>query len=158
MKKLIFPAAAVVLLLCGCVKSRETDRLDSYLQTFGYNIEDYRIVCFVPVDGCSSCIAPTLNFSQKTRSDFLLVLSSIYTKSVNHVLEIGEFEDVKLICDTRNDAEISGFVQTIAPSYYYLKNGRIIKKVDSSKTLDKASVLADVENFLNLQENRPREH
>lgn len=143
-----FLFAIILTFTFSCGKVNETKKLDSYLHSFGVDLKNYKVVCVVPVDGCSSCITPTLDYSKNAGNDFLLVLSSIYQKSIDYVLEAKNIEKSKIVFDSQNLAASRGLVQIVAPCFYFLKNGHVIKIVDSSTILDKTSVLKEVEQYL----------
>lgn len=140
--------AIILTFTFSCGKVNETKKLNSYLQSFGLDLKNYKVICFVPADGCSSCIEPSLDYSKKAGKDFLLVLSSIYEKSINYIIEAKKIEKSKIVYDSKNLAASSGLVQIVSPCFYFLKNGHVVKIVDLSNTLDKTSVLKEVDKFM----------
>jgi hypothetical protein len=126
----------------------DTRRLDMYLASFGEDIKDYKVICFVPVEGCDNCISPALGYSKKASKDFLLVLCSLYNKSIDFTIRQNELDRSEIILDSHNLAASSGLVQLTAPCYYFITNGRVVKIEDSSTTFDKISVLNEVDVFL----------
>jgi hypothetical protein len=132
----------------SCVKVEESKKLYSYLESFGVDLKNYKVVCFVPVDGCGSCIDPSINYSKNASNDFLLVLSSYHTKSIDFIIETKKLNKSKIVCDSKNLAEINQLVSFPSPFFYFVKKGRIFKTFDLSKTPDKVSVLKEVDKYL----------
>jgi hypothetical protein len=135
-------------LLLNCKSDSETKKVEFFLQTFNRNIANYKVICFVPVNGCGSCIENTLIFAKRTGSDFLLVLSSLFQKSIDNAVENDQLNQIEYISDSKSLATKSGLVSEIAPCFYFLKDGKVVKKFDLSTTYDKVSILKDVEKYL----------
>ena len=110
---------------CSCGKVNVTKTLDSYLQSFGVDLKYYKVVCFVPADGCGNCIDPSLDYSKKTSKDFLLVLASTFKKSIDFIKESKQIEELKIVSDSQNLAASLQLVSVISPCY-------ILKKMDVS--------------------------
>lgn len=147
MKKILY-FSILILSIFSCTNKNETKSLSTFLQIYSEDIKNYKVICFIPSDGCTSCIYPSVDYSKKAGKDFLLVLSSRFKKSINYIKEFKQIEESKSISDSLNLAERSGFVSQVSPSFYFLKNGHIVKIVDLSNTLDKTSILKEVEKFL----------
>lgn len=66
MKKLLF---TFLILACfysiSCKKDEDTLKIQAFVQSFSLNVENYKVICIVPVDGCASCIDPSLNYAKK---------------------------------------------------------------------------------------------
>jgi hypothetical protein len=132
----------------SCCNVKETKKLDLYLKPYGINIIDYKVICIVPADGCGSCIDPSINYSRSANKNFLLVMSSIYKKSMDSIIELKQINVSNIVLDSENLAAENGLVSFVSPCFYFLKNGRIIKKVDLNLTYDKTSVFTEVDKFL----------
>jgi hypothetical protein len=149
MEKRICLYIAISIILSACKQDEnETKKLQNYLNSFSEQITDYKVICFVPVDGCESCIDPSLNYSNAADKGLLLVLSSIYKKTISKTIERIGIKRKSLICDAKDKAYADGFVSEIAPCYYFLKDGCVIKKVDLSTIADKKSILVEVHKYL----------
>jgi hypothetical protein len=136
-----------MILMLSCVKDKETTKLDTYLKSFKLNINDYKVICFVPVDGCGSCINPSLNFARDTRKDYLLILTSMFKKSIDITIERVQLTNNNYLSDYNNLAQETGLVSPFAPSYYFLRYGEVVKKFDLSQTNNKAGIIDEVEQF-----------
>lgn len=147
MQRILF-FSLLILSVFSCTNKSETKRLSSFLQVYSEDIKNYKVICFIPADGCTSCIYPSIDYSKKTDKDFLLVLSSIFKKSIKYIKEVKQIEESKSVSDSLNLATSSGLVSLESPCFYFLKNGNIVKIVDLSTTLDKTSVLKEVDKFL----------
>ena len=147
MKKTFF-VSLLILIVCSCTMDTESKKLSSFLQTFAVDIKSYKVICFVPADGCRSCIDPSIIYSKKADNRFLLVLSSPYTKSINFIVESYQIDLANIVSDNQNMAYKSQLISPTAPCFYFLNNGRIVKIVDLLKTDDKTSVLKEVDQFL----------
>ena len=147
MKRTLFVS---IFILFSCSYSRDTvsKKLSSFLQTFSIDIKSYKVICFVPSDGCSSCIDPSIEYSKKADKRFLLVLSSLYTKSNNYIAKSRQIELSHIVLDNQNIACKNQLVSPTSPCFYFLNNGRIVKMVDLLQTYDKTSVLKEVDQFL----------
>lgn len=133
----------------SCIsKGGEKQNLHEYLSTFDQNIENYKVICFLPTDGCGSCIEPSLYYANTSDEKMLLVLTSIYRKSMDYTIEKYKLTKQEIIFDSKNLAVTNGFVTDIAPSYFFLKESKIIKKVDLSNISDKKSIIEEVHKFL----------
>lgn len=147
MKK-VFLISIILFCTLSCGEANETKRLESYLNSFGYDIKSFKIVCFVPADGCNACIDPFLEYSKKSRNEYLLVLSSIYIKSIDFIIGQKSIEETKILSDSKNLAASSGLVHIIYPMIYFLKNGSVVKIADTSNISDKISLLKEIDTFL----------
>lgn len=147
MKKTLL-VCILILVVNNCTMDPETEKLGSFLTSFAIDIKSFKVICFVPADGCSSCINPSIEYSKKASKDFLMVLSSLYKKSINYIIEQKKIEEAKIISDSQNLASSIGLVSFVSPCFYFLKNGHVVKKVDLSTTFDKTSVFKDVDKYL----------
>ncbi len=136
------------ILSFGCKTDKEYEKLNNYLKSFNLNIINYKVICIIPVDGCGSCIDPSLNYAKNHHKKFLLVMSSIYKKSVDFTIERVQIKHTNYISDFHNLASKMGLTSEIAPYFYFLKDGFIFKKVDWSTTPDKVNILKEVEKYL----------
>jgi hypothetical protein len=139
----------MLLIFARCENDNEFKKLENYLSTNSKNINNYKVICFVPIDGCGSCIEPSINYAKVANEKLLLVLTSIYKKSINLSIENYNITRKDLITDVKNKASMNGFVTNIAPCYYFIKDGSIIKKVDLSTIPDKKSIIEEVHRYLN---------
>ena len=55
-----------VILLTACSINPETKVISDYLEGYGKDIGNYRVIFFVPADGCSSCVETSLTYSETT--------------------------------------------------------------------------------------------
>jgi hypothetical protein len=122
--------------------------LDNYIKSFNLNIKNYKVICFVAVDGCGSCIDPSLNYAKAEHENFLLVLTSIHKKSIDYTIERIHINHNNFIIDHKNLACKNGLSTQIAPCFYFLRNGKVDKKVDLSTIPDKVSILKEVDDYL----------
>lgn len=134
--------------VCSCSNTDESKRLENYLSEFNRNINEFKVISFVPANGCNSCVMPTLEFSRGENDNYLLVISSISKKTINHVIQIYKLNESKIVKDTLDLAAKAGFVPLTAPSYFFLKNGHIEKVLDLSNESDKLSSLTEVKDYL----------
>lgn len=148
MKNICLLISFLLILISGCGANKETTNLENYLKSFNLNINDYKVICIVPVDGCGSCIDPSLNYAKNHHKKFLLVMSSIYKKSVDFTIERVQIKHTNYISDFHNLASKMGLTSEIAPYFYFLKDGFIFKKVDWSTTPDKVNILKEIEKYL----------
>jgi hypothetical protein len=135
------------IIIIGC-SDKETIQLDDFLKSFNLNIKDYKVICFVPVSGCNSCIDPSLNYAKNHHDKFLLVMSSIYKKTIDYTIERVQMKHNYYVSDFHNFAPKSGLTTEIAPYFYFLKDGKVVRKFDLSTTPDKKGILKDVEKYL----------
>lgn len=138
----------LILFTFNCKNDIKTKDLDYFLHSYGADIKDYRVVCIVPADGCSSCIDPSLDYSLKYKNGFLLVLSSIYKKSINEILNSKKLDTAKVMLDPKNLSVSMGLVSIVSPCYYFLRDGKIVKIADMIYSTDKVGVLKEVDLFL----------
>ena len=141
----------ISFLFLGCAKNNESERLSNYLQGFNDQIQNYKVVCILPADGCSSCIKPTIDYSKIANGDFLLILTSYYKKSIKDIIEDNGLDSTKIKMDSKNLASIKQLVWVTAPCYYFIRNGKVIKVVDLSKVDDKFAIIKEADNFLNTE-------
>jgi hypothetical protein len=149
MNKTLFIIIAFIFIL-GCSTDAGTKKLNTFLQTFSVDIKNYKIVCFVPADGCHSCIDPTINYyCKKNDRKFLIILSSSYKKSIDFIIETMKINTSGIITDDKNLAAKNQLVKTsIAPYFYFLEDGHVIKEYDVQTTFDKTSILKEVDKYL----------
>lgn len=142
-------AYLIIPILCmGCYSNNNTKELGSYLRIFNKDLNNYKLVCIVPADGCSSCILPTLNFFEQERKSCLLVLSSNFSKSINFILEHVNVRADELLLDYKNIARDMDIVFITAPSIYFVNHGKVINKIDLSEINDQETVFKDIEKHL----------
>lgn len=145
MKRVIF--FTILLSLLSCINSDKNNKLRLFLQNFDTDINRYKVICFIPVDGCYTCINPAIDLSKNPNKGLLIILSSIYQKSIDEVIEFGKIK-TENVTDNKNLAVNMGLVTNIAPCYYFLKNGKIKRIFDISTTYDKTSIISEVEKYL----------
>ncbi len=141
------------LLLClftiSCNNNEGKDNLRDFTNNYHINSKKYKVICFLPADGCSHCIDPTLDYMQVSGEKFLLVLSYYEKKeSVDEVLKTRHINRSKVLIDTDHIAIKNLLMTPIAPCFYFLKRGRVVKKIDLTNTSDKSSVLKEVEEYI----------
>jgi hypothetical protein len=137
-----------IVFLSGCVKDPESEKLAIYLNTFNLKSDTYKVICFVPIDGCGTCINPSLNYAKHEKHGFLLIMTSMFRKSIENTLEKTEINPDLCILDSGNMAVNQGLVSSMAPLFYFLENGAIVKKFDLSKTSNINGVIEEVDEFL----------
>jgi hypothetical protein len=147
MKNICLLISFLLILISGCGANKETTNLENYLKSFNLNINDYKVICIVPVDGCGSCIDPSLKYAKDTRKDYLLIMSSMFKKSIEYTIERLQINSKNYISDNNNLAQEAGLVTAFAPCYYFLRYGEVVKKFDLSKTNNKTGILDEVEQF-----------
>jgi len=134
--------------ILGCSVNEETKIISGYLEGYGKDISNYRLICFVPADGCSSCIEPSLEYSETAGADFLLVLTSLYSKSIHNTVEAYHLDMDRILVDAGNKAVSLQLLLPTAPCFYFIEDGRVVKKADLSKTYDKTGILTEADRFL----------
>lgn len=147
MKKIVLFSAIAICLNC-CCKTDIAQCLKSYLNSFGYDLIKLKVVCIVPADGCVSCINPFLDYSKNSNNGYLLVLSSIYEKSIDYIIEVKEFDKTRILCDSEDLAVSKGLVNVISPMVYFIKDGHLLKVVDTSTVPDRTSLVNEMNTFL----------
>lgn len=147
MRRCIFLFITLSLIL-GCSVNEETKKISGYLKDYGKNIGDYKVICFVPADGCSSCIEPSLKYSVTAGEDYLLVLTSLYSKSIHNTVEAYHLDTDRLLVDEKNKAVSLKLLLPTAPCFYFIEDGIVQKRADLSKTYDKTGILSEVSRFL----------
>jgi hypothetical protein len=152
-KKYILILPVLITVFACNSKDDRSKNLSDYLNFHNLNIKNYNVICFVPVDGCGSCIDPTLNYTKDADKSFLLILTSIGKKSISYTIERAQLKDVPLILDSTNLAVKNELTTDFAPCYYFIKNGTLVKKVDLNLLHDKSSILKEVDDFLKQTEN-----
>lgn len=148
MKEKYFFVLFLVSIL-SCHSDNNYQKLGDYLIKFEKEINNYKVVAFVPVDGCSSCLISTIEYSKSADDRFLLVLNSISEKTNKFFIKLNKIDTLKIISDSHNLAGEMGFVPLNAPRYVFINNKRIVKSIDLTDILDKSVVLKDVDMFLN---------
>lgn len=134
------------VMFIGCT-DKETIKLDNYLKSYNYNINDYKVICIVPVEGCGYCIDSSLKYAQGARNDFLLIMSARFKKSLDITSERLNLAYKKNMIDSINSAYDAGLVSEFSPCYYFLRYGEVVKKVDLSKFSNKNEIFDEVEQF-----------
>ncbi len=157
MKKLILILILIVSCFHACNKDQESSKLKDYLKTYNLNINDYKVICFVPVDGCGPCINPSLNYARNARQDYLLVMSSMFRKSIDNTIERVQISNKNYVSDYNNLAQETGMVTPFAPCYYFLRYGEIIRKYDLTQTNDKTGILSELEQFFFAEDSNLNE-
>jgi len=137
------------LLTVSCKQDKMMVSLNDFTKNYQISSKNYKVICFLPADGCSSCIDPTLNYVQNANEEFLMVLSYYENKeSMNGILASKNINRSTVLIDTDHLAIKNFLVTPIAPCFYFLRKGRVIKKVDLTDTYDKTSVLKEVEEYI----------
>jgi len=137
-----------VILLTACSVNPETKVISEYLEGDGKDISKYRVICFVPADGCNSCIEPSFKYSETAGENFLLVLTSLYSKSIHNTVEAYHLDIDRILVDAKNKAVSLQLLLPTAPCFYFIEDGRVAKKADLSKTYDKTGILSEADRFL----------
>lgn len=137
-----------IILLTACSVNPETKIISEYLEGYGKDISNYRLICFVPADGCSSCIEPSPEYSETAGEEFLLVLTSLYSKSIHNTAEAYHLNMDRILVDAGNKAVSLQLLLPTAPCFYFIEDGRVVKKADLSKTYDKTGILTEADRFL----------
>ena len=145
-KSLLFISLATIFITCG--RTDDTKRLKSYLSTWGYDICKFRIVCFIPVDGCVSCINPFLDYSKNHYDCYLLVLYSIYEKSISHTIAAKGLDSKRVLSDAKNEAIKHGLGDFTYPVVYFIKDGSDTREENTSTVPDKAVLFSEMNRFL----------
>ncbi len=135
------------IFIISCTSDKETIEMDNFLKSFNLNINDYKVICFVPVDGCGTCIDPSLNYARDARKDYLLVMSSMYRKSIDITAERIQIYDHNYVADYANLSMKKGLVTPFSPCYYFLRYGKVIRKLDLNQTNNKSGIIGEVEQF-----------
>lgn len=145
-KKIIFLLFSILFISCS--SRNVTKGLKEYLSIFEKDIDKFKIVCIIPVDGCKSCILPSLNYFVEEKDECLLVLASYYTKSLNQILEQRNLNISNILVDYKNISGSMKLVFDTAPSIYFLRNGNVIRKVDLSKISDQKFDFMEIDKHL----------
>lgn len=138
----------ITIFLLGCNQYNDTKKIEAYLNKFGFELNTLSVVCFIPADGCGSCINPSIVYSKSSSKKFLLVISSSYEKSINTIIQNNNLEKKVIIADSENLATSQGLVQALAPCYYFIESGHVVKVIDLTGNPDKLSVLKEVDKFI----------
>lgn len=138
----------MIFIFLGCNTNHDSQKLKDYLNKFGRDINDIKVIAFVPVDGCSSCLISTIEYSKTVNDGFLMVLSSFSEKTNDFFIKLNAIDESKIINDTNNLAATMGFVPLTAPRYYFVMNGRIVRSIDFTEIPDKIDVLKKIKNFM----------
>lgn len=146
-KTLLCTTLAIMFIACG--ESDDTKRLKSYLSAWGHDISNFTIVCFVPVDGCVSCINPFLDYSKDSEDCYLLVLNSIYEKSIRYTIAAKGLDIKRVLGDAKNDAIKHGLGDFTYPVVYFVKDGSVTRVENTSTVPDKAVLFSEMNRFLN---------
>jgi hypothetical protein len=136
----------------SCTGDIEDIELGGYLKSHQLKMTDYKIICIVPVDGYGKYINPSLNSAKNQRGDFLLVMASGFKKSIEHTIERLQIQDTGYVCDYNNIARKKGLVGSLAPCYYFLRYGKIVKKVDLSEAGNRKEIAWEVEQFFRIED------
>lgn len=115
----------LVIFMTRCSGDEFTPRIKCYLKEFGKSIADYRIICISPAEGCSTCIDPSLEYSRTAGDDFLLVLTSVYEKSIRFTIKTKMLDSTRIVIDHDNLAVSYQLVIPTAPCYYFIEKGKV---------------------------------
>lgn len=140
----------ITFLNIGCQKDEESKKLADYLKTYNKEIKKYKVICVVPVDGCTPCINPILAYAKNANNDFLLVMTSMFKKTVKNKIEAIGFEHSNYISDADNHAVELGLVTPVSPCYYFMEDGKIVKKYDLRKTSNPDGIIDEIDEFLSV--------
>jgi hypothetical protein len=136
----------------SCASDIEDIELEGYLKSHNLKITDYKIICIVPVEGYGKYIDPSLNSAKNQRSDFLLVMASDFKKSIEHTIERLQIQDTGYVCDYHNIAREKGLVGSLAPCYYFMRYGKIVKKVDLSEARNRNEIAWEIAWFFSTED------
>lgn len=142
--------AYLIIAIIGfsCYSNHNTQELSSYLKMFNKDINNYKLICIVPADGCASCIRPTLNFFEQHREECLLVLSSNFSKSINFILDKVDVDTKNVLMDHKNVARDMNIVFMTSPCIYFVNKGKVIRKIDFTEISDQESVFKDIQKHI----------
>lgn len=146
-KALLWITLANMFIACG--KSDDTKRLKSYLSAWGHDIRNFTIICFVPADGCVSCINPFLDYSKDSEDCYLLVLNSIYKKSISYTIAAKGLDSNRALGDSKNEAIKRGLGDFTYPVVYFIKDGSVARVENTSTVPDKTVLFSEMNRFLN---------
>ena len=119
--KVRFIAFVFSMIFLGCHSEKTTNELENYLSSFNLKIHNYKVICIVPVDGYGKYINPSLNYAKESRSDFLLVMSSNFKKSIENTKERVQYLSKNYISDYNNLARSKELVDTYSPTFYFVR-------------------------------------
>jgi len=147
MKNIVFEILLLTFTI-GCDNGNLTIILQDYFKLYNKDLHNYKIICIVPAEGCSSCIDPSIDYSKNAKKDFILVISSAYKKTLDELIKSKNLDSANLILDSDNLAVSRGLVSFSSPCFYFLKKGKVIKIIDLNLTYDKVSFLKEIDKFL----------
>lgn len=145
----IFYYAFVLIFLISCTGNQDIERLNQLLRNYDYNLSNYRVVCIIPTDGCSSCIDKSIGYFKDNNMKILLILSSHQQKSIERVISDHTVIKKDLIKDKNGLAGYYQLVNPTGPTIYLLKNSRLYKKLDSAEILARDDIPQMVSLFIN---------
>lgn len=152
MKKDVYLLYLLILFIVySCSSSKDSQNLRGFVQNYNKELDLFKVVFIIPAGGCGECIGPFINYAGNKKENILLVISSYRRKEVNDLIANFKIKTKNIILDHNNLASKSRLVSTIAPSIYFIKDGHVIRKFDTEKTLDKTSILNAVLDYLVIQ-------
>ena len=78
----------------------------------------------------------------------MLVLTSLYSKSIHNTVEAYHLDTDRILVDEKNKAVSLKLLLPTAPCFYFIEDGIVQKRADLSKTYDKTGILSEVSRFL----------
>lgn len=137
-----------ILVISSCKEKKTNQEIQTYLGSFDIEPKAYKVILFVPADGCTKCIYPSIDFYSRSKDSTLLVLSSTFDKSINLILKTKNLDSSKILCDSKNLAATMNLVDVVSPYIYLLKKGRVRKIFDLSKVNDQSKIFIEVDKHL----------
>ncbi|HOU30221.1 MAG TPA: hypothetical protein P5320_06650 [Bacteroidales bacterium] len=107
-----------------------------------------KVIIIIPAEACSSCIKLSFEYIKGINSDYLLVLSSFYGKSINYLIENYCLDKTKLLIDKKNMASALWLIEPTGPTIYLVRNKRIYKKYEAEKILKNPEIFIEINTFL----------
>jgi hypothetical protein len=137
--------------LLSCRNAKIDKELNEYLRNFDVDIKTCKVVCIVPADGCMSCSMPSLEYASKGNSNFLLVLTSNFQKSIDLLIESNpNVLNSRVVIDSDNLALKNRLLFVTSPSIYLIKNGRVEKLIDLSEYKYQEEIFKEIDQYLSI--------
>lgn len=148
MKKLISLLLSIPILL-GCTENtKETKTLSFYLHSYGIDIKNYKVISFIPANGCYSCILPAIELAKESNQGYLLVISANSQKSIDDIIYSANVKEIFILNDPENEAAKLGLVPITTARYYIIQNGQIEEILDINAESDKIKHLAKIRKLI----------
>ncbi|HOM41839.1 MAG TPA: hypothetical protein PK064_13100 [Bacteroidales bacterium] len=138
----------IIVFLLSCKNYRESNKLISFLSEYNVTLNTCKVIIIIPAEACSSCIKLSFEYIKGINSDYLLVLSSCYGKSINYLIENYCLDKTKLLIDKKNMASALWLIEPTGPTIYLVRNKRIYKKYEAEKILKNPEIFIEINTFL----------